>query len=62
MDFTVGIVSQNLATMLNFVEFRDSWNFTFFEASSVGSRMTACERHVMRQKSPTTCTHVTRVA
>ena len=32
MDFTVGIVSQNLATMSNFVEFRDSRNFTFFEA------------------------------
>ena len=32
MDFTVGIVSQNLATTSNFVEFRDSRNFTFFEA------------------------------
>ena len=32
MDFTIGIVSRNLATMSNFVEFRDSWNFTFFEA------------------------------
>ena len=32
MDFTIGIVSLNLATMSNFVEFRDSWNFTFFEA------------------------------
>ena len=32
MDFTVGIVSRNLATTSNFVEFRDSWNFTFFEA------------------------------
>ena len=32
MDFTVGIVSRNLATMSNFVEFQDSWNFTFFNA------------------------------
>ena len=31
-DFTVGIVSRNLATTSNFVEFRDSRNFTFFEA------------------------------
>ena len=38
MDFTVGIVSQNLATMSNFVKFRDSQNFTFFEAPGVGSR------------------------
>ena len=35
MDFTVRIVSQNLATMSNFVEFRDSRNFTFFEATRV---------------------------
>ena len=33
MDFTVGIVSRNLATTSNFVEFRDNRNFTFFEAS-----------------------------
>ena len=32
MDFSVGIVSRNLATMLNFVEFRESQNFMFFEA------------------------------
>ena len=32
MDFTIGIVSRNLATMLNFVEFRDNRNFTFFKA------------------------------
>ena len=31
MDGTVGIVSRNLATTSNFVEFRDSRNFTFFE-------------------------------
>ena len=35
MDFTVGIVSRNLATTSNFVEFRDSRNFTFFEAPRV---------------------------
>ena len=34
MDITVGIFLQNLATTLNFVEFRDSRNFTFFEAPS----------------------------
>ena len=32
MDFTVGIVLRNLATMSNFIKFRDSQNFTFFEA------------------------------
>ena len=32
MDFTVGIVSRNLVTSSNFVELRDSRNFTFFEA------------------------------
>ena len=32
MDFTVVIISRNLATTLNFVEFRDSRNFTFFKA------------------------------
>ena len=47
MDFTVGIVSQNLATTSNFVEFRDSRNFTFFEALGVGCHNTARERHVM---------------
>ena len=35
MDFTVGIVSRNLATTSNFVEFQDSRNFTFFEATGV---------------------------
>ena len=47
MDFTVGIVSRNLATTSNFVEFRDNRNFMFFEALSVGCRMTVYERHVM---------------
>ena len=47
MDFTVGIVSQNLATTSNFIEFRDSRNFIFFEALGVRCRMTVCERHVM---------------
>ena len=35
-DFADGIVSRNLATSSNFVEFRDSRNFTFFEAPRVG--------------------------
>ena len=30
MDFTVGIVSQNLANTYNFVEFRDSRNLHVF--------------------------------
>ena len=47
MDITVGIVLRNLVTMSNFVEFRDSQNFMFFEALGVGYRKTACERHVM---------------
>ena len=47
MDFTVGIVSRNLVITSNFVEFRDSRNFTFFEAPGVECRKTACERHVI---------------
>ena len=35
MDFTIGIVSGNLLTRLNFVEFRDNRNFTFFEVSAL---------------------------
>ena len=35
MDFTVGIISRNLAVTSNFVEFRDSQNFTFFKALRV---------------------------
>ena len=37
MNFIVGIVLRNLVTQLNFVEFQDSRNFTFFEASGVAS-------------------------
>ena len=40
MDFTVGIVSGNLASTSNFVEFRDSRSWHFFEASRYGSRKT----------------------
>ena len=40
MDFTVTIVSRNLVTTSNFVEFRDSRNFTFFEAPGVRCCMT----------------------
>ena len=43
MDCTVGIVSRNLATQSNFVEFRDSRNFTYFEATGVERHM---ESHV----------------
>ena len=39
MNCTVGIVSQNLATQSNFVEFRDSRNFTYFEKTGVGQHM-----------------------
>ena len=58
MDFTVGIVSRNLATMSNFVEFRDSRNFTFFETRRVvrdtwyivsGSRGAMC--HVQNESN-----------
>ena len=35
-DFSVEIVSRNLATTLNFVEFQGGQDFTFFEAWSVG--------------------------
>ena len=37
MDFNVGIVLRNLVIQLNFVRFRDSQNFTFFEAPCVAS-------------------------
>ena len=36
-DFTVRIVSRNLATTSNFVKFRDSKNFIFFETPRVTS-------------------------
>ena len=35
MDFTVGIVSRNLFTQANFVEFQDSQIFMNFEAAGV---------------------------
>ena len=47
MNFTVGIVLGNLTTTSNFVEFRDSRDFTFFEAPGSGCLKTASERHVM---------------
>ena len=40
MDFIVGIVSRNLASTSNFVEFRDSPVGTFFEASRLRCRKT----------------------
>ena len=39
MDCTVGIVSRNLVTQSNFVEFRDSRNFTYFKKTGVGQHM-----------------------
>ena len=36
MDFSVEIVSRNLATTSNFVRFRGGRDFTFFEAWGVG--------------------------
>ena len=33
MDFTVGILSQNIATKSNFVEFRDSRNLHVFRGN-----------------------------
>ena len=43
MDLIVGYVIKNLVVEANFVEFRDSRNFTFFEATGVGQHM---ESHV----------------
>ena len=40
MNLTVEFVSQNLVTQVNFVELRNNWNFTFFETTSVGCRVT----------------------
>ena len=37
MDLIVGYVMKNLVAKANFVEFRDSRNFTFFEATGVGN-------------------------
>ena len=50
-NFTVGIVSRNLATTLNFIKFRDSRIFTFFKALRVGQdtwriRVAQDETHV----------------
>ena len=39
MDFTIGIVSRNLATTSNFVEFRDNRNFIFFETLDAVKRL-----------------------
>ena len=43
MDFTVGIVSRNLATTSNFFEFRDSQNLHVFRGPSIGCRKTTCD-------------------
>ena len=39
MDLIVGYVMKNLVAEANFVEFRDSQNFTFLEATGVGQHM-----------------------
>ena len=39
MDYTVGIVTRNLANMSNFVGFRDSQNFTFFKVPGAVKRL-----------------------
>ena len=36
MDLTIEFVSRNLVTKVNFVEFRDNQNFTFFKVMGVG--------------------------
>ena len=41
MDFAVGIVSQNLATMSNFVEFRDSQDLHVFRGNWTNEQMTS---------------------
>ena len=38
MNFTIGIVSRNLATTSNFVEFRDSNNFHVFRGDEGSTR------------------------
>ena len=49
MDLIVEFVSRNLVTQVNFVEFRDSKNFTFFEAT--GDTWHAKEMHVSHMAS-----------
>ena len=59
MDFIVGIILRNLATTSNFIEFRDSQNFTFFETQRVvrdawhvwgGSHRATCQEGVGQTK------------
>ena len=52
MDFSVEIISRNLATTSNFVGFRGGRDFTFFEAWGVGEHMTWIKGcHIATQKS-----------
>ena len=51
MNFTVGIVSQNLATTSNFVEFRDSRNFYIFR----GTRVVQNTCHILSDSRGATC-------
>ena len=41
MDFTVGIVSRNLATTSNFVEFQDIQNLHIFQGNEQGGTLGA---------------------
>ena len=43
MNFTVAIVSLNLANTSNFVEFRDSRNWHIFRGIAFGCRKTICD-------------------
>ena len=60
-NFTVGIVSRNLITTSNFFKFRDSPNFTFFEAPRIvhdtwhmlsGSQCATCQVKGKSNKEP----------
>ena len=55
MDFTVGIISRNLATMSNFVEFRDSRDLHVFRGNLTNEQMTS------GMKSHTTWIHAGRL-
>ena len=52
MDFTVGIVSRNLVTQTNFIEFRDSQNFHVFRGDrcSVDPKNEIFEENIGRCK------------
>ena len=45
MDLIVGFVMRNLIAQANFVKFRDSRNFMFFEETGVGRHMASHVSH-----------------